>query len=554
MSASNCPETPRQKMIQMMYLVYTAMLALNVAAEVVNGFVTVGDAMNKSNENVELKIQYSYDQFAKAHENNPEKTQEFYDKALEVKQLANGIKNYIDSLQCEFLCTIQKEAKIVDHEKNKTTSIPLQDKSGNLLIDSARAAFQRGGLAVIEKKDDNHSGSAYFYGTKDKASGKCIDLRDRIIQYKKELKRLMGADSSSLQVGLDVETPQWSSHEKKMVPWEQFNFDNTITIADMVVLSRLKAEAMNAEFDAVNILFNQVSMGDFKFDQVTAISRPSATYIIQGGKYETKINIGAYDSKAKTEAVINGQRLTSDETGSITYTAACTAPGEKKVKGVVYVKKDSGVEEYPIEDTYFVAEPMGSVEMTKMNVAYAGIDNPVNVSVPGVDSRNVVVSIPGGGATITKDPQGNAGAYIIRAQKIGKVKVQVDAKLDGKTLKTMVSKEIRIKMIPTPELKVGNFKNNDIVSKNEILVDPTLRAKCPDFDFQLPPLKITSFSFNVSGSQASDIQGNGNKLTPDMIDRIKNARRGQKIYIDDVVVKTPDGRTHTLAATFKIKG
>ena len=552
MGATNCPETPRQKMIQMMYLVYTAMLALNVAAEVLNGFVTVGDAMNKSNENIELKLQDSYSVFQNAFQNNPEKTQEYWNKAQEVRRLSENIRGYIDSLQYEFLCTIQAEAEIVNHETESKRTIPLRDKSGALLLDSARVAINEGGLSVIVKKDDNHSGSAFFYGTSDKATGKCVDLKNRIIEYKDAVKKLMGTDSSALQMGMDVDRPGWSSHEKKFVPWEQMNFDNTIVIADMVVLSRLKAEAMNAEFDAVNHLYSQVGREDFKFDQVAIISRAEASYVIQGGKYETKISIGAYDSKASFTAKINGQEYRSDESGAINYSVPCTAPGEKKLTGIVYVKKDSGTEEYPFEDSYFVAEPVAVAELTKMNVVYAGIDNPITISVPGVDSRNVIPTIVGGGATLTKDPSGKAGDYIIKPTKLGRLKIQVDAKTDGKTQRTMGTKEIRVKNIPTPVLRVGNYKSGDAVSRNEFLVDPTVRARLEDFEFQLPPLKINAYEFQVSGSGLAPIQGNGNKLSPDMVSRVKGARRGQKIHIDDVTVKTPDGRTHTLSATFKI--
>lgn len=550
MGATNCPETPRQKMIQMMYIVYTAMLAMNVAAEVLSGFVTVGDAMNKSNDNIEIKLSDSYSMFQTAYQNNPEKTAEYYNKAQEVKKLSADIKGYLDSLQYEFLCTIQSKAEIVDHINKTKRVIPLRGPNNELLIDSARVAIQQGGLSVIDKKDDNHSGSAYFFGIKDKASGKSVELKERIIKYKHALKSLMGADSNSLQIALNVEAPGWSEHARAMVPWETMNFDNTIVIADMVVLSRLKAEAMNAEFDAINGLYSQVSAGDFKFDQVTAISRPTAANIIQGGTYETKISIGAYDSKATFTANINGQKLTSDETGNITFKSGSGNPGMHTIKGTVYVKKDAGVEEYPFEDSYYVMAPIAVAEMTKMNVAYAGIDNPMSISVPGVPSKDVKPVISSGSAQLI--PAGGEGNYTFRATKLGKVQVQVNATSNGVT-RSMGTKEIRVKRIPAPVLKVGNFKNNDVVSRNEFLVDPTIRARLEDFDFQLPPLKIKSFSFNVSGSGMTEIQGRGNKLTPDMVDRIKRAKRGQKIYIDDVVVTTPDGVTHTLNAAFRIR-
>lgn len=554
MGATNCPETPRQKMIGMMYLVYTALLALNVSAEILTGFVTVGDAMNKSNESIEVKLQDSYDRFQSAYDNNQDKVAEKWNMAKEVRKMSSELKAAIDSAQCEFTCIVQKEAVIENHESKTKRTIPLRDKAGNYLIDSARVALKEGGLSIIDKLDNTDDGTRYFYGKGDNPDGKALELKTKIIEYKKKVKKLLGADSSSLKMALNVEEEQWNSHENKMVPWEEHNFHSTIAAADMVVLSRLKAEVMNAEFDAVKILYDQISADDFKFDKVSVLGRPTATYIIQGGKYETKINIGAYDSRATFEAEVNGQRLTSDENGTVTYTAACNTPGEKKIHAKIYVKNDNGpAEAYEFDDTYFVAEPVAVVSLTKMNVVYAGIDNPVSISVPGVGSHLINVSVPGGGATITKDPAGKAGDYIIRAQKPGKITIQVDAKTDGKTSRSMGSKEIRVKKIPKPVLKIGNFKSGDVVSKQEILAIGKIRAVMEDFDFQLPPLKISSFDFNVQGSNKMDVQGTGMTLNPEMTSMLKNATRGKKVYIQNVSVKTPDGITHNLDLTLRLK-
>ena len=554
MGATNCPETPRQKMIGMMYLVYTALLALNVSAEILTGFVTVGDAMSKSNESIEIKLQDSYDRFQSAYENNQDKVAAQWDKAKEVRKMSAELKASIDSAQCEFTCLIQKEAVIENHETKAKRTIALRDKDGNYLIDSARVALKEGGLSIIDKLDNTDDGTRYFYGKAEVPNGKAVELKEKIIKYKKQIKNLLGADSASLKMALNVEEDQWNSNENKMVPWEQHNFHSTIAAADMVVLSRLKAEVMNAEFDAVKILYDQVSADDFKFDKVSVLGRPSATYIIQGGKYETKINIGAYDSRATFEAEVNGQKLTSDETGTVTYTAACTTPGEKKVHAKIYMKNDNGpAEAYEFDDTYFVAEPVAVVSLTKMNVVYAGIDNPVSISVPGVGSHLIDVTIPGGGATITKDPQGKAGDYIIRAPKPGKITVQVNARTDGKTTRSMGSKEIRVKKIPKPVLKIGNFKTGDIVSKQEIKAIGKIRAVMEDFDFQIPALKISSFDFNVQGSNKMDVSGTGMTLNPEMLSMLNNAKRGQKVYIQNVTVKTPDGITHNLDLTLRLK-
>lgn len=554
MGATNCPETPRQKMIGMMYLVYTALLALNVSAEILTGFVTVGNAMDESNKNIAIKLSESYTKFHDAYDNNPDKVGEQWRQAQVVKSISDSLIRAIDDAQCEFVCLVQKQAVIVDHVNNSKRTIPLRDGNGNPLIDSARVALQEGGLSIIDKLDNTDDGTRFFYGKGETPDGKAVELKNKIIDYKRQIKSILGEDSSNVKMSLNVEEDQWNDHEKQMVPWEQLNFHSTIAAADMVVLARLKAEVMNTEFDAINALYARVSADDYKFDKVSVLGRPTATYIIQGGRYETKINIGAYDSRASFEAEVNGQRLRSDENGTVTYTAAATTPGEKRIHAKIYVKNDNGpAEAYEFDDVYFVAEPVAVVSLTKMNVVYAGIDNPVSISVPGVASHLINVSIPTGGATITKDPAGKAGDYLIRASKLGKITVQVDAKTDGKTMRSMGNKEIRVKKIPKPVLKIGNFKSGDVVTKAELLAIGQIRAAMEDFDFQLPALNIASFDFNVSGSQKMDITGTGRALNPEMKSMLNNAKRGQKVTITNVVVKTPDGVTHNLDATFRIK-
>lgn len=555
MGATNCPETPRQKMIAMMYLVYTALLALNVSVEILNGFVTVGDAMNESNKNIETQLNEAYGLFQDAMRADSVKTVKYYEAAMTIKEHTDSLKALIDEGRFGFLCYMQKTAEVVKHNSDKTTmkrKIPLQDGSGNFLLDSARVALDLGGLDIVAKKDNTDMGTHFFY---DEGKGKAIDIKNAIIAYKEKISKIfqdtnITHDTIDVNFGMDVESEFWSSHAGRMVSWEEYNFDGAIAIADIVCLSRMKSELMNAEYDAIKKLFGMIGKDDFKFDQIAAICRPTSSYVIQGGKYEMKVNVGAYDSKREFRAVINGAEYKSGTDGSITYTAGAGAPGERKVHGVVYMMKDGKEEQYPFDESYFVAAPVAVTELVKMNVVYAGIDNPASIGVPGVASKDITPTITTGNATIVKDA--GDGNYIIKPTKIGKMSLKVMAKIDGQT-KDMGTKEIRIKRIPKPSLRIGSFKSGDQVSKAEITANPVLRASMEDFDFQIPALKINTFTFNVQGSGALDLNGTGNRLTPEMISRINNAKRGQKIYITDVTVKTPDGATHSLDCTLRLK-
>jgi gliding motility-associated protein GldM len=542
-------------MIAMMYLVYTALLALNVSVEILNGFVTVGDAMNESNKNIETQLLEAYDMFDQAMMADSTKAVKYYEAAQTIRAYTDSVKNLIDEGRYGFLCYMQKSADVVRHNADKSTTkrkIPLVDGSGNPLLDSAKVALDLGGLDIIDKKDNTDMGTHYFYN---EGNGKAIDIKNAIIAYKEKVAAIfqdtsLTHDTVEVNFGMNVEGEFWSEHAGRLVNWEEYNFDGAIAVADIVCLSRMKSELMNAEYDAVKKLFGMIGKEDFKFDQIAAICRPTSSYVIQGGKYEMKVNVGAYDSKREFRAVINGAEYRSGADGSITYTAGAGAPGERKIHGVVYMMKDGKEEQYPFDESYFVAAPVAVTELVKMNVVYAGIDNPASIGVPGVASKDITPTITTGNATIVKDA--GDGNYIIKPTKIGKMSLKVMAKIDGQT-KDMGTKEIRIKRIPKPSLRIGSFKSGDQASKTEITANPVLRASMEDFDFQIPALKINSFVFNVQGSGALDLNGSGNRLTPEMISRINNAKRGQKIYITDVTVKTPDGVTHSLDCTLRLK-
>ena len=569
MSASNCPETPRQKMIQMMYLVYTAMLALNVAATVLEGFRTVGDAMEKSNFSVGQKIVDSYDQFDRLHENNPEKTAVQYQKAQEVRKLSHDLKYYIDTLSYGLICYVQAEVTPLDHSSGKKSvklpKVKIREGApddGKFYIDTVKHLVRKYGLEIIEKSDNNNDGTRYFFnGSEPKQPAedcRCMVLKRRIIEYKQKLKEILGPDSSEIQIALNVEGNNFhNEHGGNGISWEMVNFDNTIIIADVVVLQRLRAEVMTAEYDAVRMLYNQVSADDFKFDQVKTMVRPTSSLVMQGGKYEASVGLGAFDSKSPFRVVINGQSYTSDG-GAVEFSQTATAPGEKKLHGTIYVKKDNEEKSYDFDESYFVMEPMAVVSLTQMNVVYNGIDNPVKISVPGVAAKDLVVEIKApadgktpGAATIIPEA-GKAGHYIIRPSKLGKIEVSVSAKMDGKQVRHMGSYDVRVKRIPDPVIMIGSNKPGSILFKAEFESNP-MRVTIPDFDFQLAtPLRLEQYEFSVSGSGKLPETVQGGRLGPEQISLIKNARKNSKVYISSSI-KTPDGVSHPIDVSFRIK-
>jgi gliding motility-associated protein GldM len=545
MGATNCPETPRQKMITMMYLVYTAMLALNVSAEVVNGFKTVGSAMTKSNENIQVKLDETYANFSKALQNSPEKVQEQYNKAQKVRELSIAMGNYIDSLEYTFMAALNSTAEVpIDIENpKKTRKIPVvnEDKTPN--FDSIRKAIDIAGFRWL-KMDELHESSRMFID-----GGAGLELKNKIIEYKHNVKEILGEDSNHVSIGLNVEQKELNP-DNELLDWEVLCFSEVVSGSALVTLTRLKAETMNAEFDAVNMLYKQVDKGDFKFDQIAMISRPKSTYIIQGGVYETDINVAAYDSKQHFTATVNGQQLSSTDSGSVHYRTVCNTLGVQRINGIAYVTTpDGGTQEYPIKDNYFVAKPVAVVSLDNMQVMYAGIENPFTASVPGVDGRNGKVSIIEGSGKLS--PGEGEGKYnITPATGCKKIVLGVDAVVDKKTTR-MGAPVYKVKPIPNPSITVGGFTNGAKVSRSSLASGATVIARPQEgFEFKIPKGSIRVMSLEVFvGNKPFNM--NGNSFDPDLISAIKKANRGDKIYVDAKVMM-PDGVPRTSSCILTI--
>ena len=555
MGATNCPETPRQKMITMMYLVYTAMLALNVSAEVVQGFKSVASAMHESNKNITAKLDDTYDNFDAAMRNSPDKVREMYTRAQEIKKLSGEITAFIDSMQFTFIGTkVASNVKYKDPGTGREWELQLRDEAGNSINENVKAALDSAGYAWFTDKqlEDNHAPAQFFIGgdvnNPDPNLG-AMQIKNKIIEFKQKVNEALGEDSTHVKMALNVDDGY--NKEGKPVSWEVLNFNEVITGAALVTLTRLKAETMNAEFDAVNMLYKKVSKGDMSFDQIAMISRPTkGTYILQGGTYETKINVGAYDSRQKFTATVNGQQLTSGDSGSVVYRTTCQNLGPQRVTGTAYVTSpDGGTKEYPINDVYYVAKPAGVVRLDGLQVVYAGLDNPITVSAAGIDTRNLSAEVDGG-ASVT--PGESVGSYIIKPNPGTKsLTIKVNANIDKKVT-TVGTQKVIVKDIPPPILKINGVESGGKISKKDI-ADGTavIPAKDPNFLLKIDNRMIRIVKM-IASVGAKEEPCTGARLSEAAISMIRKGNKGDKLVIlADVMM--PDGKTKSVTYTATLK-
>ena len=554
MGATNCPETPRQKMIGMMYLVYLALLALNVSAMLLNSFVTVSDTMDASNANIQTKVTDTYNKFEQFALTNPDKVGEYYEVAKEVRTYSDDLRNFVDSMKYDFIGQLEKKAS-VDTGTGEKVTIDLI--SGDRVdVQVVERIVKKAGVGWMLQSSADAAAQNHFLGggefNPSNEELRAVIIRKKIEEYKAKVTEAVkkaGIDSVDFP-GLEVEGEEFTLnvHGKNQKGcWERHTFESNIPIADIILLTRITSDVMNAEFDIANNLYKAVNADDFKFDKVAARVIPKSTYIMQGSQFEADIFVAAYDSKAQLKAEVNGAKLVSTDTnGSITWKTGSGGEGVHKYQGNVYVKAANGEDvAYPFSGEYTVGKPAAVVSLTNMNIFYVGVENPVSISVPGIPAKDITATISSG--TISSVGGGN---YTVKLSKLEReVTITVSAKIDNR-VQRMGEFKYKTRKIPTPVLKVGSLSGKK-VTKDELANAGKLRATFPeDFVFKVPPLNVRQYTIAV-GANEKNISGN--TINPEAQGIIKQAKKGQRVMITDVEVRLPDGRSETLETAFRIK-
>lgn len=556
MGATNCPETPRQKMIGMMYLVYLALLALNVSAMLLNSFVTVSDTMDASSFTIQTKVADTYNKFEQFALTNPDKVGEYYDVAKEVRTYSDELRMFIDSMKYDFIGQLEKKASVDTAGNGDKVTVNFIGSDGKVDINLVHNVVRKVGVGFMQQSSADAAAQNHFLGGGEfnpaNEELRAVQIRKKIEEYKAKVTESVkkaGFDSVAFP-GLEVEGEEFTLnvHGKNMKGcWERHTFESNIPIADIILLTRITSDVMNAEFDIANNLYKAVNADDFKFDKVAARVVPKSNYIMQGSQFEADIFVAAYDSKAKLKAEVNGAHIESTDTnGSITWKTGSGAEGVHKYQGNVYVKAANGEDvAYPFSGEYTVGKPAAVVSLTNMNIFYVGVENPVSISVPGIPAKDISATISSG--TITSQGGGNYSVKLARLER--EVTIVVSAKIDGQT-RRMGEFKYKTRKIPTPVLKVGNLSSKK-VTKDELANAGKLRATFPeDFVFKVPPLTVRQFTIAV-GANEKNITGN--TINPEAQSIIKQARKGQRVMITDVEVRLPDGRSETLESAFRIK-
>jgi gliding motility-associated protein GldM len=504
--------SPRQKMIGMMYLVLTALLALNVSKDILDAFVLVNEGLETTTKNFGKKNQTTYEAFAFAKKNNEAKVTPFYNKAMEAKKHSEELYKYIEDLKKELMM--------------KTEDVPKE------VADTLTLKY----LGV----KDNQDIPAEILILK----GKGKELKGKIGDYKAKLTALVKdlQGGKELNLGLETKDPPPSA-DHGSVSWESHYFEHVPIAAIITLLSKIQGDVKNAEADVVNFLFKSVDVGDFKFDTLVARVIAPSSYVLIGNEYTADVMVAAYSSTQDPEVLVSGSTIPV-EGGMGKYKVRPNKEGVNKWGGVIKVKApDGSVKEYPFESEYTAARPSTVISATKMNVLYIGVPNPVAISVPGISADKVKASISQGGLV----PDKEAGTYLANVKNIGEAVINVSAEIDGK-MQPMGSQKYRVKIVPDPVAKVANLKGGTI-NRAALAAAGAVIPVLENFEFDLNFI-VTGFAMTRSGKGRDpvEVKSENNQFTSEMKDIIKNTRSGDKIFFEYIRAKGPDGTNRALSS------
>jgi gliding motility-associated protein GldM len=533
-------ETPRQKMIGMMYLVLTALLALNVSKEILNAFVIVEDGLNTTNANFDGKNGVLYSKFEKAMADNKVKTEPWYKKAMDVKKQAAELCKIVDDIKSELYLEVQK--------------LPSKE-----VADTFK-------LKQLDSKDNYDIPTHYLLGATPETPGAdahILPLKEAMIKFRKALVDIVPEkERANLKLGLSTEDTK--DDEGKTVSWEFNNFDHTTMAATMCILAGIKNDIKNAESDVVGVLLKAITADDFSFDAVEAKVVAPTSYIVSGEKYTADIFVSAHSSTQNPEIII-GQVDTSNKTmpkivgtgtpvtvvnGVGKYEVATGSEGVQEYNGVINVKgPDGSVKPYRFHGEYMVARPSMAVSPTKMNVFYIGVDNPVDISVAGAAPTDVVASLTGAQGSISSSGQGH---YIVKVT--GGTKCDINVSVKTKTgSKSMGKMEFRVKKVPSPLASFAGVTGDGSATKGELTAAGGVIPKLEDFVFDLKfPVISWVLSMNINGVFVDEPAQGPNK-TGKMNEMLSRAKPGTKILIEQVKVQAPGEVRKIPGCVIKVK-
>lgn len=554
-------ETPRQKMIGMMYLVLTCLLALNVSKDILKGFVTVNESLEKTNHSMQLSNEQMLSAFEEAAKQN-QSAKGYYEKAVESRKLSSEVILYIEEMKKKLIEVTEK----VDKSTADTMRLRFVEKMDDYdiptyqLIGSDETNISKGKFSARElraKLNDLHEKLTAIVEGMNKNKATALPEND-YLSLKTKIGIIKPVDTNEMEDDIKV-------------TWEIQNFYHLPLAAVITNLSKIQSDIKTVETEMINQFAAASGKLVVKFDKFAAKVVAPSKYIRSGENYMADIVLSASSSDFREDnmQILLGAKYDTlskklleegvplNLNGGVGKIDIKTSgQGEQNISGVIKFKNGKGeFEYYPFEESYMVAAPSSAVSADNMNVLYAGLPNPITISAAGVAPTNLVAKINGNNAPLI--PSGN-GKYTINPTATGTCEIAVYSKESNGQLKLQgAPSKFRIKAIPVPFVKInGKYAMGTYdMKKLEATGLGAIAADIPGFDLNVR-FKIKSFNVSMlNNGTIIEFKCNGNNLSDDVKNAIAKLKAGNKIFIEDIKAIDPSNHEVSLQnVTIRLKG
>jgi gliding motility-associated protein GldM len=500
------PAEPRQKMINIMYLVLTALLALNVSSEILKAFKVVDGSLKRSNSNLQVTNDQIYASFAEAKKDakTAAKAALLEPDALEIKQASSDLAKIID----KYRVAIKEEAGKPNEQQIKEGSEV--NKEDNLEI----------GASVMDTKNGG------------------VEVFNAIAAYKEKVKAILNKQKEGTVSGYDFVfakgTPLDDVTIKDGKQLAKSNFYMQPVVANLTMLSKTLNDLKNTEADAISYLYGKVGGVVIRYNQFSVMGGTSSTYLMPNEEMVVTAGLGAFSDQGKPSITINGVNAPPNSEGIGEYKFKVTQSGSVKIN-ISFTDPNTGQPQTRTKEiNYTVGQPSGaSVSADKMNVFYIGVDNPITIgSGKGWDKTNVSME----GGTIS----GSGGSRSVRVSSPGNAFVVVT--MDGESPKKF---PFRVKYLPPAAAGIGpNLQQDGVMPAASFRAMGGIRAALVGSEFDAtytvvsytiigsgPGFSPTAFGTNTGGFWSGAAAAVANRAVP-----------GSMMVFSNIVVKGPDGR------------
>ncbi len=502
--------SPRQKMINLMYIVLTAMLALNVSSDVLNGFRQVQQGLVRTNHILSARNYTMYDQIQAFYNKYPKQGRQWIDLANQVRQQSDSLYNYIESLKVDIV-------HLCDGPQGDVNNIQADDN-----LDAASQVM----LPPTGKKG--------------------ALLHHKIDQYRTFILGMLNNPDNQKNVEEALSTANVKGTEGEKA-WEVSLFEGMPSIAAVTLLSKLQNDIRFAEGVALSNIISNLDTGELRVNHFTAFVVPESKIVMRGSRYSAEIVMAAIDTTARPRVYVNGSQINGSH-----YEVSTGSVGTFDFSGFIEVTaRDGSVTKRDFKSSYTVIEPLATVSATMMNVFYAGIDNPVSIAVAGVPQQSIQATMTNG--SLTKTDKG----WVARSTAIGsECTITVTAEIDGQRTNVGTT-SFRVRKLPDPMPFIaytdGNghqaiYKGGKPFSKGTLLAAKGLDAAIDD-DLLKIDFRVVSFEmvlFDQMGNAMSERSAGAN-FSPRQKEAIKQMKHGRRFYISRVKATGPDGVTRDIA-------